>query len=101
VRWQGRLAGYALLRPCRSGYKVGPLFADSAELAEALLVELRARVRSSDPVFLDVPELNPLAVALAEKYRMQVSFETARMYRGPAPDLNLESTFGVTSFEIG
>jgi len=101
VRWQEKMAGYALLRPCRNGYKVGPLFADSAELAEALLVDLRSRVTSSDPVFLDVPEVNPLAVALAEKYRMQVSFETARMYRGQAPDLNLESTFGVTSFEIG
>jgi len=32
---------------------------------------------------------------------MQAEFETARMYRGKAPELNLEMTFGITSFELG
>ena len=28
-------------------------------------------------------------------------FETARMYRGPAPALPLERIFGITTFELG
>jgi hypothetical protein len=40
-------------------------------------------------------------VALAERYDMTVSFETARMYTGEMPDIPLNRLFGVTSFEIG
>jgi hypothetical protein len=32
----GRLKGYGVLRKCRVGYKIGPLFADEPEIAEAL-----------------------------------------------------------------
>src|SRR5918994_831835 len=32
----GRLAGYGVLRPCRVGAKVGPLFADDGDVADAL-----------------------------------------------------------------
>ncbi|WP_256096754.1 hypothetical protein [Pseudoalteromonas luteoviolacea] len=52
-------------------------------------------------VYLDVPECNPQAVALAESLGMSVVFETARMYTKEAPKLPLERTFGVASFEIG
>jgi len=30
-----------------------------------------------------------------------VVFETARMYKGPAPQLPVERIFGVTTFELG
>ena len=42
-----------------------------------------------------------LAVALAEKQRMSVVFETARMYTGAFPDLPVARLFGVTTFELG
>ncbi|HIP77670.1 MAG TPA: GNAT family N-acetyltransferase, partial [Kiloniellaceae bacterium] len=44
---------------------------------------------------------NESAVGLAESYGMTPVFETARMYRGPAPKLPLERTFGITTFELG
>ena len=97
----GKLAGYGVIRQCRSGYKVGPLFADTPELAETLFLALKARVKPSEPVYLDVPEVNQAAVALAERHNMTVSFETARMYTGVEPDMPLDRLFGVTSFEIG
>jgi len=28
-------------------------------------------------------------------------FETARMYTGPLPEIDLEGMFGVTTFELG
>jgi GNAT superfamily N-acetyltransferase len=97
----GRLRGYGVSRRCRSGFKIGPLFADTADLSEALFLALRARVPPSDPVYLDTPSVNPAAVELAERHGMSVVFETARMYTRGIPDLPLHRIFGVTSFEVG
>jgi hypothetical protein len=97
----GRLAGYAVVRPCRSGYKIGPLYADNVEFAERLFVAIKAKVPDGAPMFLDTPEANPAAVALAQRHRMAVSFQTVRMYAGKSPVLPLDRLFGVTSFELG
>ena len=98
---QGKLLGFGVIRPCRMGWKIGPLFADSCEVADSLFCGLKAHAQPTDPVYLDVPEINSEAVDLAERYGMTLSFETARMYSGIAPNLPLLRTFGVTSFEIG
>jgi GNAT superfamily N-acetyltransferase len=97
----GELAGYGVMRKCRNGYKIGPLFADNPGLAESLFLALKSKISLSEPIFQDVPEINQAAVELAEKYKMKVSFETARMYRGDFPDLPLKRIFGVASFEVG
>lgn len=98
---EGRIAGYGVLRPCRTGWKVGPLFADDPGLAEALFQALSMHVPPGAEVFLDVPEPNAAAVALAERHGMSMVFETARMYTGPAPALPLARLYGVTTFELG
>lgn len=97
----GELSGYGASRPCRRGYKIGPLFADSPDLAESLFLALKSEIQSADPVYLDVPEVNPVAVDLAQRHGMEVVFETARMYTGECPELPLDRLFGVTSFEVG
>ncbi|MEN6391619.1 MAG: GNAT family N-acetyltransferase [Syntrophomonas sp.] len=96
-----RLLGYGVIRACRHGYKIGPLFADDDELAGAIFKELVGRIKPGTPFFFDVPELNTAAVALASQYGMQVVFETARMYRGQPPQLDLKRIYGVSSFELG
>ena len=97
----GKLAGYGVNRKCRSGYKIGPLFADSPELAEVLFLALKSGIKPAESFYLDTPEVNRAAVALAERYNMKVIFETARMYTGEKPDIPLNHLFGVTSFELG
>lgn len=97
----GDLGGYAVARPCRVGWKVGPLFADDAETAEALFRGLCARIPGGEPVILDVPEPNRAAVVLAGRYGLAPVFETARMYAGRPLDLDLGRIFGITSFELG
>ena len=94
------ICGYACVRECREGYKIGPLFADTPDIAERLFSALTAPLAGA-PVFLDVPEPNAQAVALAKRHGLEPVFETARMYRGPAPALPLERTFGITTFELG
>lgn len=96
----GKLLGYGMVRPCRVGYKVGPLFADNETIADELFQQFRAFVGKSK-IYLDVPEVNNKAVALARKYHMKPMFETARMYTKKAPKIDLQKIFGVTTFEVG
>jgi hypothetical protein len=96
-----KLSGYGMIRPCRAGYKIGPLLADNPELAESLFVALKSKVVPGKPVYLDVPETNRSAVALAERQNMKLVFETARMYTGVFPELPMDRLFGITSFELG
>ena len=97
----GSLAGYGVIRPCRAGFKVGPLFADDAELADRLLRALVAHVPSGSRVQLDIPAVNPAALELVAARGMAPVFETARMYTGTAPALALNRLYGVTTFELG
>ncbi len=96
-----KLAGYGIMRFCRSGYKVGPLFADSPELADHLFSALKAHAPEGAPVFLDTPAVNLSAIDLVKRHNMTAAFETARMYIGKSPDLPIERLFGVTTFELG
>jgi GNAT superfamily N-acetyltransferase len=96
----GRLAGYGVVRPCRAGSKIGPLFADDASLAALLFEALRAVARPG-PLFIDVPDPNAAGVALVTSRGFTPMFETARMYRGDAPAEPVERIFGVTTFELG
>lgn len=97
----GRLAGYGVIRPCRVGHKIGPLFADDAETAELLCHALMSQVPQGATVQIDVPACNPPALALVRAQGLAPVFETARMYAGPVPVLPLQRLFGVTSFELG
>lgn len=96
----GRLRGYGVIRACRTGFKIGPLFADSPAIAEALFRAVAAEAAGA-LLFIDVPEPNADAAALASRFGLAPIFETARMYRGPAPDLPLDGIFGITSLELG
>lgn len=96
----GEVRGYGQVRPCRRGAKIGPLFADTPEIAERIYCGLAAAMPGL-PLFLDVPEPNGAGVALAERHGMVPVFGTARMYTKEIPDLLLDECYGVTSFETG
>lgn len=101
ARGDGELAGYGVLRKCRAGHKIGPLFAESPQVAQALFDALAARAAAGAPLYLDIPAPNPHARALVQSRGMQAVFETARMYTGAPPALPLENIFGITTFELG
>jgi hypothetical protein len=96
----GQLAGWGLLRRCFDGYKVGPLFANDGATAESLLDGLIAAA-AGGRVYLDVPEPNVAARRAARARGMEPVFETARMYAGRRPELDLRRIWGVTTFEVG
>ncbi len=97
----GALVGVGTIRACREGCKIGPLFALEDAAAHGLFAALCALAPGGAAISLDVPEANAPAVALAEAAGLAPVFETARMYRGEAPDLPIGWTWGVTTFELG
>lgn len=96
----GAIAGLGVIRPCREGFKIGPLYAADAAIAGALVGGLCERA-GPGVVALDVPESNALAVHLAESLGMVPALETARMYTGADPAIDAAGLFGVTTFELG
>ena len=96
----GRLAAWGVIRPCRTGHKIGPLVADDRAGAETIFTALTAAAGGGE-VFLDVPSVNADAAALAHGHGLAPVFETARMYTGPIRPVRIERVFGVTTFELG
>ena len=97
----GEILGYGVVRPCYSGYKIGPLFAESAEIAHELLHGLSGSLPADSTFYLDIPEPNAEANKHVERQQMKKVFETARMYNKSVPELPLNKIFGITSFELG
>jgi GNAT superfamily N-acetyltransferase len=96
-----KLSAYGVIRECREGFKIGPLFADNAEYARALFEALTKEAEMGVPIFLDTPEKNAESVMFAQSLGMTEVFRTTRMYNKSEPTLPLDKWFGVTSFELG
>lgn len=97
---QEQLIGYGVARPCHRGYKIGPLFADSAEIAETILSNILADIKG-EFVQIDIPEPNQAGINLATQYGLAESFGCARMYLGHLNPMPLQNIYSVTSYEFG
>jgi len=95
-----QLSGMGIIRPCVAGFKIGPLFADNCNIAEQLFQALSNHA-ADHPIYLDIPENNPDALALAQRHQLKAVFGCARMYRGTAPNLPWQHIYGITTFELG
>jgi GNAT superfamily N-acetyltransferase len=98
VMRDGQLQGFAVLRNARSATRIGPIFADSDEVAEALVAGLST---PGTHVAIDVPDANRAGTKLVERLGLEPTFECARMYTGPDPDIDLNGIFGTASLELG
>lgn len=96
-----RLTGYTVIRQCREGWKIGPLAADDVVIARRLYEAAAAHAPSREAIFIDVPEANPDATSFLSALSLAPVFETARMYTGPDPAIELPKLFGVTTLELG
>jgi len=94
------IQGFGVIRQCREGYKIGPLFAQESEIAEVIYKSL-CNFGLNQPVYLDIPEPNSAAMKLANKYSMQPVFSCARMYLRHDPALPIDKIYGITTFEAG
>jgi len=94
------MLGYGLMRKCRLGRKIGPLFASDIGSARSLLKGLLSMALFED-VFIDVPMINTAAAELAKEFKMEPVFRTARLYTKNVPRLPWEGIYGITTFELG
>ncbi|MDI6105531.1 GNAT family N-acetyltransferase [Actinoplanes sp. NEAU-A12] len=103
ARRNGSVVGFAVRRPAGAVDRIGPLFADSPEVAESLLAALSAGDRhgAAPPVMIDVPASNAPAVQLAERVGLAAAWDTARMYTGGVPQIDQEGIYAVTTLELG
>ena len=96
------------MRPCITGFKIGPLFADDEHISQQLLSELGRHTiiennnNSENSVFfIDISEPNQQALDLARRNGMKKISETARMYNKAIPSLPLDRIYRVTSLKLG
>ena len=96
----GGLKAWGVIRPCRKGFKIGPLVAGSRGDGEAVFTAL-AGAAGGGEIFLDVPEVNREAIALADNHDLRPVFQTARMYNGSIRPVRIDRLYGVATFELG
>ena len=97
----GRIRGYGMLRPGSRAYYLGPLVAlDEASgnaLAENLLNGIPER-----PVYWDIPDANPAAIRIAQRYGLQHQRTLTRMYLGNNDSPGSESVqWAIAAPEMG
>ncbi len=96
----GSVHGYAVVRECHDGSKIGPLFADGLEEAKALVAACAAAVPGGT-LHIDVPVTQAAFAEHLWALGFEEGFATKRMYRGPAPNLAMNGIFGITTLELG
>ncbi len=94
------IKGFAVVRKLIKGYKIGPLFADNAMIAEELY-KACLDVVQGEQLYIDIPVCNEAAVEIVSEYEAEYVFECARMYYGTPPKIDMNKVFGITSFELG
>ncbi|MFK7857090.1 MAG: GNAT family N-acetyltransferase [Granulosicoccus sp.] len=100
ARKGGLIVGVIGVRRCQDGYKVGPWLADSQFIATKLLHAV-SHVTKNETVMIDIPDINEAAIEIAEALALQPMFDTARMYKGVAPEIDERRLFGVATLELG
>ena len=95
-----QLKGYGVIRSATEGYRIGPLFADDADIAHELLLHL-AKAIGQYPIYIDMPENNSAAMAMTKKHHLKEIFATARMYRNGEPKLDATKIYAISNFELG
>ncbi|MCX7305678.1 MAG: GNAT family N-acetyltransferase [Hyphomicrobiales bacterium] len=96
----GAVVGYAVARPCRQGWKAGPVFATSEVDARNLLSGLAASIGDAE-FHLDVPETAREFSAYLVQAGFIPGFTTTRMYTRPVGATNLLQPQATTSLELG
>jgi hypothetical protein len=91
----GELQGYAVLRQCLDGQKLGPIFAKTAEVATTLIGAF------TGPTQIDIPTDQVDFISQLTAKGFTPSFATARMYRSAIPAVERDKVFAVTSLELG
>ena len=92
--------GFGTIRRCSTDYEIGPLFADSPDIAINLINALVEKIVGQN-YYIKMPMSNKFASKLIAEYDFKMLFEVGRIYRNGVPALPLDKIFATTSFEVG
>ncbi|WP_239495848.1 GNAT family N-acetyltransferase [Yoonia maritima] len=95
----GTVTGFATIRRCKSGHKVGPVIAPNSDIALKLL-SAAAKHMSAHQVIIDMTDGQPQFKDQLITFGFEPIFETARMYRGTPPKKNA-TLFAIATMELG
>ena len=110
-RGDGKIVGYIVVRSTfkrGDGWRIGPLFADTAEIARNLYHEACSKVAAEDPqglITADIPYgdlLNPDTLNIVKEMSAILTFKCERYYmKGIPSSMPLQRLFAITSLSIG
>lgn len=100
------LSGYASMHETNKGWEISPCYADSNDIAKALIATLINKLKEGDPFIVNVPANNKLATNLIEElkntYHIKFVIEDQRMYKNGHPDnLNIPKFYSLLSLAVG
>jgi ribosomal protein S18 acetylase RimI-like enzyme len=107
VAADGAPAGWALGRPARIGWKIGPVLAPGSRVADALIAEVAAGVAAAagpaTALFLDVPATNAEALDLVRGRGFAETPTSGRMLRAgrSTPVFPEPGPFAILGHEVG
>jgi predicted N-acetyltransferase YhbS len=96
------LVGFAAARPARHGWKVGPVLAADAAVAEFLVASVVRDLPADTTCWLDVPHPNLHADTLMRAHGLVGAPTSGRMVRGRSgPDPDVGTLFAILAHEVG
>ncbi|KAL0096415.1 acyl-CoA N-acyltransferase [Phycomyces blakesleeanus] len=110
----GQVLGYGCARPSEESFRIGPLYAHTAEQAKEILKGLASKAVEVFPTLnspdrkpsgclldLDTCTENKDAMDMIKYFQWTPVFRAIRMWRTNQPPENTNGLYGVTSIEIG
>lgn len=95
--------GFGRIRPCLltkgKGWRIGPLIANTPDLARILIGSLLTRHKGI--VYIDSPGLNSNSKDLLKSIGFKQDSYTVRMYKGKQKDISLNDVYGLACLELG
>jgi len=87
AREKEEMKGYVMVRPTRTGFRIGPFVCDpsSTRIAEALLVNATNPIPKGVGISLSAPEINTACLGLLLKHGFERVSPNVRMYLGERP----------------
>ncbi len=96
------IIGYSCIRQATEGYRIGPVYCKSPDLAVILVESLCSGLKADLPVYLDLPAVNSQLSFFIEKLKLRsINFDCMRMYKGGTPSIPLDEVYAVTHIEMG
>ena len=91
--------GFATVRACRDGVKIGPIVAPD-QSAALMLARAALGALPAERAIIDLPASNRALADVLERLGFVETFATARMYRGAAPTAS-QSLQAISTMELG